>query len=197
MSFERLYCICQYRGQALTLSFRTDFWGPASNFGIPIAAVMDIQKDPEMWDSFYSSIPIPPLVPQHLCLPLIDPLSNLILTKLSQHFRSHDRRPYRLLRNIHALLPRRHAQELPPLRLPCDQFHFSDHTGISVLELLEVCPPAQYLPTPNTIQSFSFTWDEYKRGCLLIVELAGEVVKRHLLRRVWLRERLLVLNKNR
>jgi small nuclear ribonucleoprotein B and B' len=27
---------------------RPDFWGPASNFGIPIAAVMDIQKDPEM-----------------------------------------------------------------------------------------------------------------------------------------------------
>lgn len=26
-----------------------DFWGPASNFGIPIAAVMDTQKDPEMY----------------------------------------------------------------------------------------------------------------------------------------------------
>uniref|UniRef100_A0A093VE82 Mitochondrial pyruvate carrier n=1 Tax=Talaromyces marneffei PM1 TaxID=1077442 RepID=A0A093VE82_TALMA len=26
----------------------THFWGPASNFGIPIAAVSDIQKDPEM-----------------------------------------------------------------------------------------------------------------------------------------------------
>uniref|UniRef100_A0A093V1M9 Mitochondrial pyruvate carrier n=1 Tax=Talaromyces marneffei PM1 TaxID=1077442 RepID=A0A093V1M9_TALMA len=26
----------------------THFWGPASNFGIPIAAVMDIQKDPEI-----------------------------------------------------------------------------------------------------------------------------------------------------
>ena len=25
-----------------------DFWGPASNFGIPIAAVMDTQKDPDM-----------------------------------------------------------------------------------------------------------------------------------------------------
>ncbi|KAF2759329.1 UPF0041-domain-containing protein [Pseudovirgaria hyperparasitica] len=25
----------------------THFWGPASNFGIPIAAVMDTQKDPE------------------------------------------------------------------------------------------------------------------------------------------------------
>ena len=26
----------------------TDFWGPASNFGIPIAAIADVQKDPEM-----------------------------------------------------------------------------------------------------------------------------------------------------
>lgn len=28
-----------------------DFWGPASNFGIPIAAVMDTQKDPELYAS--------------------------------------------------------------------------------------------------------------------------------------------------
>ncbi|KAL1972344.1 hypothetical protein VTN31DRAFT_6758 [Thermomyces dupontii] len=26
----------------------THFWGPASNFGIPIAAIMDTQKDPEI-----------------------------------------------------------------------------------------------------------------------------------------------------
>lgn len=26
----------------------TDFWGPVSNFGIPIAAVADTQKDAEM-----------------------------------------------------------------------------------------------------------------------------------------------------
>jgi len=26
----------------------THFWGPVSNFGIPIAAVMDTQKDPEI-----------------------------------------------------------------------------------------------------------------------------------------------------
>ncbi|KAK3178327.1 hypothetical protein OEA41_000460 [Lepraria neglecta] len=25
-----------------------DFWGPASNFGIPVAAVMDTQKDPDI-----------------------------------------------------------------------------------------------------------------------------------------------------
>jgi hypothetical protein len=26
-----------------------DFWGPASNFGIPIAAIADMSKDPEMY----------------------------------------------------------------------------------------------------------------------------------------------------
>lgn len=31
------------------LTMRTDFWGPASNFGIPIAAVMDMRKDPDMY----------------------------------------------------------------------------------------------------------------------------------------------------
>lgn len=30
---------------------RADFWGPVSNFGIPIAAIMDTQKDPEMYVS--------------------------------------------------------------------------------------------------------------------------------------------------
>lgn len=30
---------------ALTLP---DFWGPVSNFGIPVAAIMDTKKDPEM-----------------------------------------------------------------------------------------------------------------------------------------------------
>jgi hypothetical protein len=27
----------------------SDFWGPASNFGIPIAAIADMSKDPEMY----------------------------------------------------------------------------------------------------------------------------------------------------
>lgn len=26
----------------------THFWGPVSNFGIPVAAVMDLKKDPEL-----------------------------------------------------------------------------------------------------------------------------------------------------
>jgi hypothetical protein len=26
-----------------------DFWGPASNYGIPIAALMDMRKDPELY----------------------------------------------------------------------------------------------------------------------------------------------------
>jgi hypothetical protein len=26
----------------------TDFWGPVSNFGIPVAAVLDTQKSPDL-----------------------------------------------------------------------------------------------------------------------------------------------------
>ena len=37
--------------RSLTQRPPTDFWGPASNFGIPIAAVMDTQKDPDMYAS--------------------------------------------------------------------------------------------------------------------------------------------------
>lgn len=32
--------------QTLKYIFTTHFWGPVSNFGIPIAAVYDLQKDP-------------------------------------------------------------------------------------------------------------------------------------------------------
>ncbi|KAL1965945.1 hypothetical protein VTN77DRAFT_5078 [Rasamsonia byssochlamydoides] len=34
--------------KVLDYFFSTHFWGPASNFGIPMAAVMDTQKDPEI-----------------------------------------------------------------------------------------------------------------------------------------------------
>ncbi|XXG94524.1 Small nuclear ribonucleoprotein-associated protein B [Hypoxylon texense] len=33
---------------ALSYFCSTHFWGPASNFGIPVAAVMDAQKSPEL-----------------------------------------------------------------------------------------------------------------------------------------------------
>jgi hypothetical protein len=35
-------------GKYNVLTHATDFWGPASNFGIPIAAIADMSKDPEM-----------------------------------------------------------------------------------------------------------------------------------------------------
>lgn len=38
----------RYSGMRTDAYLRVDFWGPASNFGIPIAAVMDTKKDPEM-----------------------------------------------------------------------------------------------------------------------------------------------------
>lgn len=37
ITFQQLMCLSS-----------TDFWGPASNFGIPIAAVMDTQKSPDL-----------------------------------------------------------------------------------------------------------------------------------------------------
>ena len=36
----------------------SDFWGPASNFGIPIAAIADMSKDPEM----FVPPPYPPIL---------------------------------------------------------------------------------------------------------------------------------------
>lgn len=37
-----------YSPEQMLTSACTDFWGPASNFGIPIAAVADMSKDPEL-----------------------------------------------------------------------------------------------------------------------------------------------------
>lgn len=34
----------------------TDFWGPVSNFGIPIAAIADAQKSPDLYVLFLSSV---------------------------------------------------------------------------------------------------------------------------------------------
>lgn len=39
---------------------QTDFWGPVSNFGIPVAAVMDTQKSPELYVITY--------LPRHLTI---------------------------------------------------------------------------------------------------------------------------------
>lgn len=36
-------------GRESNADLRADFWGPASNFGIPIAAIADMSKDPEMY----------------------------------------------------------------------------------------------------------------------------------------------------
>lgn len=33
----------------MTNKLNSDFWGPVSNFGIPIAAVADTQKEPQMY----------------------------------------------------------------------------------------------------------------------------------------------------
>jgi hypothetical protein len=45
----RLNVTTKFEKQWLTIHLSQDFWGPVSNFGIPVAAVMDTQKDPEMY----------------------------------------------------------------------------------------------------------------------------------------------------
>lgn len=40
----------------MLICYGLDFWGPVSNFGIPVAAVMDTQKDPEMCVCYYFPI---------------------------------------------------------------------------------------------------------------------------------------------
>lgn len=47
---------------------RTDFWGPVSNFGIPLAAVMDTQKSPDLY--VFLPIDTPPPTLRIPCHPL-------------------------------------------------------------------------------------------------------------------------------
>lgn len=39
--------------QYTNMDYLADFWGPVSNFGIPVAAVMDTQKSPELYVTFF------------------------------------------------------------------------------------------------------------------------------------------------
>lgn len=67
--------------KTLSINIRTDFWGPASNFGIPIAAVLDTQKDPAMYVALFP-LPIFPLRgPQSLNL-LLCSISGRMTTAL-------------------------------------------------------------------------------------------------------------------
>lgn len=47
MSFNK-YTRILFSKDNLKYLFTTHFWGPVSNFGIPIAAVMDLKKDQEL-----------------------------------------------------------------------------------------------------------------------------------------------------
>jgi len=51
--------------QPMTNSPSIDFWGPVSNFGIPVAAVMDTQKSPDL---YVFPSPLPANHPLTLCL---------------------------------------------------------------------------------------------------------------------------------
>ncbi|EEQ38265.1 putative 60S ribosomal protein [Clavispora lusitaniae] len=43
MSFKNIF-----NKQNFKYLFTTHFWGPVSNFGIPVAAVLDLKKDPDI-----------------------------------------------------------------------------------------------------------------------------------------------------
>lgn len=43
MSFKNIF-----NKQNLRYLFTSHFWGPVSNFGIPVAAVLDLKKDPDL-----------------------------------------------------------------------------------------------------------------------------------------------------
>jgi len=56
---QRRGCGCGYKAERryiyIYIDHVADFWGPASNFGIPIAAIADMSKDPEMLASLSPS----------------------------------------------------------------------------------------------------------------------------------------------
>ncbi len=57
---------------------------------------------------------------------------------MEQHIRPHDRRSLPLLRYLYALRLRRHAEELPPVRVPFCELWRADYTRISIPTVLEV-----------------------------------------------------------
>jgi hypothetical protein len=110
------------QGCKLTTDSCLDFWGPASNFGIPLAAVMDTQKDPEMYVGRLE-------LKQRESDEQERPADR---SRAKQHLRPHDSSFNRLLRNFHALLHGRNTQELPSIRLPRGQLQRTAHARIPV-----------------------------------------------------------------
>lgn len=66
------------------------------------------------------------------------PRATILISLSSQHLRPYDRCPHCIRCHLHALLPRNHSQELPPLRMPLDQLWRPNYSGIPLHELLEV-----------------------------------------------------------
>ena len=109
------------------LTFETfpDFWGPASNFGIPVAAVMDVQKDPDMYARSNS----------YSC-PRQDPISFLL--NLLQYIWAHDRCSRFVLWNIHALRSCCHTEKPSAICMPFHQLWRPEYSGLSLFAVLEV-----------------------------------------------------------
>jgi hypothetical protein len=86
----------------------------------------------------------------------------------AQYIRPHDPSPDMLLRCLHALRPRRHTKELPPLRLSHRELQRTTYAGISVFAVLEVRIPTTTLEERDRVSCKSLRqWRSRKdeRGC--------------------------------
>lgn len=127
------------RAAEAAIDASTDFFGPVSNFGIPIAAVLDTQKDPELFVS-----PSPLFSQIHRLPPLSTSVVDSETAQLIYHVMVQDIRPYDwraspLLLDLHAVLVCRDAEELPAVRVPLCEFRGADDPSRAVHEVLEVC----------------------------------------------------------
>ena len=117
----------------LTDTSHLDFWGPASNFGIPLAAIADMKKDPEMYVPPKLSLgsdgqhTLPDPLPRSLCVFQIRGGWYLIS---SQYLGNLHRSSDCLLWNLHALFHGRYAEELPSFCLPFYQLQFTVGTRL-------------------------------------------------------------------
>lgn len=98
---------------------------------------MDTQKDPEMYGTYTPALPY---LPRPIYVNINTYIHTYILIGIClQHLRQDDCRADRLLGHLHALRPRRPAQELPAVRVPRHQLLRAGHAGVPLSEVLAVC----------------------------------------------------------
>lgn len=124
---------CDRSWNTRTDNLGTDFWGPVSNFGIPIAAIADMSKDPEMY--VFKTCTHCRYSRARVSYQIVIRFSTFLLTQ-SQYLRPYDWCPDALLRHLHALCARCVARKLPTLRLPRYQLHLSARPGLQIYQPL-------------------------------------------------------------